>query len=243
MNTPAHSFPFRSTFLLSGLTLAAALALPSYAASPDASIPSVSILNIKKNTEVVKAPPPAATGNSQGSQGKGGKNGQNNQNGKYGNAPKPPQYGSASTKSDLTYVISLRNNSKFPAKNVEVEYHFYNRTTVTTNGIGTSNIDDITSTENLDIDPTSNKDLITQPISHEDTMGAGPDTSNSSSSSGGGGGGRGGRNKLTASPISTSTITAVMGWHVEVRYNDKVIAHRDYPDNLQTLLKNYQPQQ
>ncbi len=231
MNTPARSLPSRSAFVMSGLALVTAvvLVLPSYALAPDPNVPSVSILDVKKNTEKLQLPDPSATsgsgrnqGNNQG--GKGGKGGQQ--------AAKP--LSSISTKSDLTYVITLRNNSKIPAKNVAVEYHFYNRTSNTTNGLSTYSIEDVTSTENLDVDPGSNKELVTQPISHEDSMSVA-----GGANSGGGGGGKG-RSKSMSTPITTMTNTSVMGWHVEVRYNDKIIAHRDYPDNLQSLLKNYQ---
>jgi len=128
-------------------------------------------------------------------------------------------------KADVTYTITIHNNAKFSAKNLAVEYHFYNKTVMTTNGIATSTLDDITSVENVDIDSGKNAIITTRGIPYQDSQ-----ASNGSAT------GRGGKGARTSPSI---TQTYVLGWHVEIRFNGKIIAHDDYPDNLQDLLKSY----
>ncbi len=226
MNAPVRVRPVRATLMLSSLALAAMLsfALPAWAIGPDPYSPMVSIMDVKKGDDKVAPPAPAATGRGTGNNGKGGASGGNNNS----SVPKGAKMLS-STKGDLTYIITLRNTGKIPARNVQVEYHFYNKTVVTDNGLSDPpTITDITSTENIDIDPGKMKDVQTQSIPHENTQ-----SQMNGATSGGG------RQKVTTSSTYSSSVTSVLGWHIEVRYNDKVLQARDQPDNLQDLLKKY----
>ncbi len=234
MNTPVRTHSIRSALVMSGLALVTAsyLALPAYAAdapaTPPAPVPNVTIVDVTKGDSRNIPQAPATTASSSNNNSKGGSNGRTSGNGGSGNTSSRSLI---TAKGDTTYVIKLRNGSKFAAKGVTVEYHFYNRTTNTNNGVSTYTIEDIPGNENVDIDPGKLYELTTQPISHSNSV------SQSGGATQGGGGGRG--KGATSSPTQSSTITAVLGWHIELKFNDKVIKKLDSPDNLQDLLKKY----
>lgn len=231
MNTPpARSYSPRSTLVMAGFALvtAASLARPALAADAPAPVPNISIVDVVKGDDKIAAQAPTQpTTSNNSNNAKGGSNGK-------GGTP-TANTRTMTTKGDVTYIIKLRNGSKFAAKGVQVEYHFYNRTTNTNNGVSTYSISPVESTESVDIDPGKVAEVQTQPISHANTQ-----SQSGGASAGGGGGGKGGKGgKTVSSPVQSSSITSVLGWHIEVKFNDKVIKKLDYPDNLQDLLKKY----
>lgn len=224
VSLPQH--PLRFTLVLAGLALAAVGygTIPASAAGADPSLPAVSILEVKKGED--KPAVPASTSKGSGTAGRGS-GGNRNSGGSSGGARGAKVI--SATKGDLTYIITVRNNGRTAAKNVQVEYHFYNRTVVTDNGLSEApTITDISGTENVDIDPGKMKDIQTQSIPHENTQ-----NQNAGTSSGGG------RTRTVTSGTYSSSVTSLLGWHIEVKYNDKIIQKRDEPDNLQDLLKKY----
>ncbi|HVU36888.1 MAG TPA: hypothetical protein VHC95_01000 [Opitutales bacterium] len=129
--------------------------------------------------------------------------------------PEPPSTNSKNQ--DTRYLVIVHNQSKFAAKGVVVEFHFYNRTTVTTKGKAESTLDDITTTtEPGDIEAGKALQLMSGNVHTEDTQGQG---------------GKAGANNFR--------VTSLLGWHVEVRLNDKVIAHKDSVPNLADMVKAY----
>lgn len=228
MNTPARPSSVRSTLAMTGLAIvtAAYFALPAYAAAPDPAMPTISIVGVNKGDDKVKLTPIAPAKNS-------GNNNSNSSNSRGGNNTSNSSR-TTTTKGDVTYIIQIRNSGKIPAKGLTVAYTFYNLTTNTTNGESTNVIQPITGSESIDLDPNKVKDVETVPISHSNTQSLSSGSNNSS-----GGGGRGGRTMTT--PTSTSSITKVLGSHVEVLYNDKVLKTRNEPDNIDDLVKKYSP--
>lgn len=229
MNTLVHSRPVRTALLAGGLALVAGcyFSLPALAAGIDPSLPSVTISGVKKGDD--KVPASAAAG-----KGTGTSKGTTGSRGAAANSsvPKGAKLLSA-TKGELTYIITVHNNSRVAVKNIQVEYHFYNKTTVTDNGILTDKptVTDITSTENIDLDASKSKDIQTQPIPHENTQ---IQTAGQSSGNG--------RTRVTTSSTYGSTITQLIGWHIELSYNGKIIQKTDDPTNLQDLLKKLEPE-
>ncbi len=222
MTTPARPSSTRSTLLAAGLVLASAayFAQPAGAATPTPPTPTISVLDVKIGKEKTTAAGPT-TGAGSG-QGSGQNGGGRNKGGGFGG-------GNSSTVSNtgtVRYDITLRNTSKVPAKQVVVEYHFYNRTAVTTNGHTNYTMQDLTSTDTKDIDPGQNVVITSIPIPFEDTE---------TQSSGGGG-------RTMGTPTSSSTKTSVFGWKIIMTYNDKPLGKpKENPDNLEDLIQEYSP--
>lgn len=230
MARPLQSLIIRTSFAAAALALGAAVALSpaAFAILPDSSMPSLSISDVKKGVD--KPAPDSSTSTAAGSGGRGfpgsaAGSGSTSTGARRGNAASARR--TSSSKGEVPYIITVRNGSEIQANNVVVEYHFYNRTANISNGIADYTIDDITSTEYLDLAPGKSKDVMTQPIPHEDTE------STAAAS--------GGRTRTVGG--STMTITSLLGWHIEVRYNDKLVVKKEYPDNLQTLLKLNAPKE
>jgi len=231
MITPHRSSSVRFTLLAGScaLVLAAYSAVPLFAATPPPDpVPAVSlVVNKTSETSTTKAPSAASASRNNSSTVNGRTNPMT-----MGRPTQQNQSSSAS--SNVTYTITVRNTGKIPAKNLVVEYHFYNKTTTTDNGKSTYSVEDITSTENVDVDPAKTKDIETQAITHASSMSSSSGNSNNS-----GGGGRRNVGATQSSGGGSSSTTALLGWHVEVRFNDKIIRQVNQPDNLQDLLKQY----
>jgi len=222
MNIPPRFLP-RSLPLVAGCVFVAVFHFGFPACAFGAELPTISF-DVKKNDEKVVQPPKPAAAGASGSAGRGATAG-----GTGRGLAGSKSLGSSTT--DVTYLISLRNTSMVPALNLEVEYHFYTKTATTTNGETTYDIEDVNSIENVDLDVHKAKDIVTQPIALVDNQSTASSKSLSS--------GAAARGKGKSSVISSSVITSLLGWHVEIRFNDKIIAHKDSPDNLQDLLKQY----
>jgi len=126
-----------------------------------------------------------------------------------------------STSSDVVYAVTVRNTTKAPVKGLTLEYHFYNETIANNNGVATTDLSDVSSTETLDLDPGKGKDFLTQPI---------PVAFSATYSGGGGGGGK--KGSISTKADQSTTTTKLLGYHVEVRYNDKVMDSKDDPSDV-----------
>jgi len=221
MTTPSRSISLPSAFLLAACAFAFAVYSSVPVRGADSSGPVLPknsfAIDVNKVDEKLLVPDPATSKGSGGSGGKGGKK----SNTVAGGAQGGHSVGSQNLDNhvDVTYAITVKNRSGIAVQNLAVEYHFYNVTVNTVNGLTTTTIDDITSTENVDIDPGKSKDVITQAVPKVSTV---KDTRTVNPSRGGG----------RTTPTQTSTTSNLLGWHINVLYNDKIISERHSPDDL-----------
>ncbi len=219
------SLPPRSILLFAACAFGGALCFNVPVRADDAPEPprkGAITISVSKADAKIKALS-AGTSGSGGKSSKGGY-GANGDGGGKGGTMTPTGYRNLNEEADVTYAITVKNSSHQPVKNLAVEYHFYNKTVRTTDGISDPpKIDDITSVENVDIDPGKSTDILTQPI---------PNASNASSSIPA----SAARSKTRTSPSQSSTITNLVGWHIEVRFNDQVVAKTDEPFDLKDRL-------
>ncbi len=215
MTTPVRSLPSHSTRSLAVCALAATacFAAPARAAddAPPAP-PAAKTIGVRVTKNDIKFQPSKA-----GAENGGGSNG------------KVASAGNQNTdlQSQLTYTITVTNSAKVPAKGLTVEYHFFNKTVNTNNGNSSYSLDDITSTESVDVAPGKTATVVSLPI---------PQNATTTVSGGGGAsksGGKGGKG-VSASPTQSSSITTLLGYRVEVRFGDKLIlAKSSDPMDLQ----------
>lgn len=119
------------------------------------------------------------------------------------------------------YTITVTNMAANPASGVTLEYHIFNKTTVTGGpGPSTTSLDDITNSTTFDLAPNAKNVIETNDIPYSTTT----------VTSGGGGGGGGKKSGGAAAPATqTSTVTSVLGWVVYVKKGDKII--HTYPSS------------
>lgn len=222
MVTRFQTYLLRAGLIAAASVLVAAMYLspPAWALGTDPNQPAISIIKIEKGVDKPAATAATGTAAATGTGAGSGRRGN-------ANAAALAARRKVSTKGEVPYIITVRNGSEFPAHNVVLEYHFYNRTADISNGLANYTIDDITSTEYLDIAADKSRDITTEPIPYEDTE--------TTAAAGGG------RTRNVGG--STMTITSLLGYHVELRYNDKLISQKEFPDNLQELLRLNTPKE
>jgi len=231
MNTPISRISSRSTILLAVCAFGAVCFAASMEAADAPAASTATAPTLPKNSigiEVVKAEvKPKAAASSSSSSGRG--MGSNSYS--YGgsqNAAEMAARLNTSSEQDATYTITLKNRAKIAAKNLAVEYHFYNVKVDTQNGSTTRTVNDITSTENVDIAAGKSAEVSSQPIPH---------VTKTSVSTGPTPGASFGRTKgISTASNQSSSYTNVLGWHVEVRLGDTVISQKDEPYDLKAQL-------
>ncbi len=118
------------------------------------------------------------------------------------------------------------NLSAAPVKGVVVEYHVYNKTTVSGSGNPTVTLDDITGTSTVDLAGNEKKQIETSDIPHNVT-----NTSTATT----GGGKKGG----PSSTSSSSSVQSVYGWVVYLKFNGKIVHTFKDPDNVMDYVNQY----
>jgi len=135
-------------------------------------------------------------------------------------APKAGKNTVQDAQSQLVYTISIRNLSSFPANNLTLEYHFYNKTTANDAGVTTISVADVTSTESLSLPVNSKRDIQTIPISHEVKQTYAQSTSGGTNTAGT-------KKKGGSSTVSSGqtdvTTTRVMGYVIIVKSGGTII--------------------
>jgi len=228
MTTPTCSRSLHSKLLLAACTLAtsAYFASPVRADDAPAQPPPKGSISIGVKQTAVKVQAPAASTN--------GTNG-TSKSSSHGFGPPAPPSDTQAAENDLTYTITVKNNAKVPAKGLTLEYHFYNRKMQTDNGVTTYSLDDITATQNVDIDPGKSVDVVTQSIPQQ----ASSTVTQAQSSSYGFG------SKGSNKPAQSFTNTKLLGYTIVVKFNDKAITPvksdpADLQDQLDKLKKQMQ---
>ncbi len=259
MNPPTCGLSLRSprlALLVAGcvLTTVAYFAIPSDVSAASTPVKHTYFtIDVKLND--IKSIQTSGSGSTNGKNSRGGSGTSNSRSGGFGSngsggfgsggfGSRGSSSSDFNSQADVTYLITVKNITKFPVKNLQVKYDFYNLTTDTTSdGISTHTIDDITSTENVDIDAGQTcKPIQTQTIRRADSASAGNSQSSSSnnSSSQSFGRSRTGGKGMTTARQSTS-ITDLIGYHVETIFNGEVVGSLDSPIDLQDKLKQFAP--
>lgn len=147
---------------------------------------------------------------------------------------------SMSTAGTVHYLITLRNGSKFPATGLVVQYTFYTKTMSNGPQVGDPQIAAVNFTSDpIDIDAGKNYELESQPINIALSQSQTSSRQYQVISSSGNTDTVSSRSRRTQL-ATTSSQTSVLGWHIEILLDGKVLGHPvNYPDNLQTILKNY----
>jgi len=123
---------------------------------------------------------------------------------------KLPQGTLSSSSSDVVYTLTITNLGHEATPSLDVEYHFFNRTTNHTGGSSTMTVDDITGTESVVIPVNSKKQVKTTNIPKStSTVSAAPTGTKNTSA-------RTSRTLITTAQTTTNS-TAVMGWYVIVK--------------------------
>jgi hypothetical protein len=206
--------------------MACSVATSARAATPP--VPSITITKVEKGTPVRK----------------------NDTAGKDDEVPRSgPGNSTITTKTtsdrgEVNYTISLHNFSTYPAKDLVVEYHFYNITRSTGKSSASNPvITEVKATETLDIDPGKTRDVETKPVPYEMTQvqtttttpygyAVSPvDTATNGYTVT--------PNNVKTTNSTNSTNTTMLGWHIEIRYNGKVIKTDDQPSDLPDKLKDF----
>jgi len=152
-------------------------------------------------------------------------------------APKAGKNTVQDAQSQLVYTISLRNLSSFPANNLTLEYHFYNKTTANNAGVTTITVQDVTSSQSLDLPVNGKSDIQTIPISHDVKQTYAQSTSGGTNTAGtkkkGGGG------TTLSSGQTDITTTRVMGYVIIVRSGSTIVktllSDEDIVDQVRTI--------
>ncbi len=149
---------------------------------------------------------------------------------------------------EATYTIKLHNFSKFPAKDIVVEYRIYTISRNIDNQYAAApTVGEIQATEKATIEPGKDYALVTKPVPFE--MSQTQTTTTTGTPVNGvttlyrqvlpnGETVYTTPNNVSTTSSTASTSTTVLGWHVEVRYNGKVIKSTDEPGDLPDKLKN-----
>jgi len=204
MNIPHHSICARFKRLAAGGLFTAGLffvgATAAFAALRQVPLVSVEVDNGVVTNVVHKgagAPiPPSSTG---------------------GKASKLPSGTLTDSQSQMVYTITVRNLSSFPATNLAVEYHFYNKTSAHNAGTTTTTVDDVTSTVNVDIPVNGRKDIQTNGINHEIKQ------AYATSATGSTIGASSGKKGTMSSGQTDTTTTSVMGYVIIVRSGNTIV--------------------
>jgi len=134
-----------------------------------------------------------------------------------GKASKLPSGTLTDSQSQMVYTITIRNLSSFPATNLAVEYHFYNKTSAHNAGTTTTTVDDVTSTANVDVPVNGRKDIQTIGINHEIKQ------SYAKSATGATIGANSGKKGTVSTGMTDTTTTSVMGYVIIVRSGNTII--------------------
>jgi len=196
-------FPRFAIYTLAGSVLGAAL-FCAHVRAADAPLPNIDIDVKKTQTKVTESD---------------NSDQQNSDNG--GNSGTPIVN---TAKSEIYYIITLHNNSNFAASNVEVDYTIYNRTRVTSKGQTTTNIDNITGTENVDIPANSSKDVETTKVPHQVQQATNKTNGNNR---------RGGNGNKTPPPV---TVQDVAGVWAQVKVGDTVVQTYEDPMDIKAKM-------
>ncbi len=206
MNTPHKFIYVQGRLLLFGMLLAAASlglgATSAFAALKELPLVSVDVDNGVVTNVVHKgagAPPATSAG---------------------GKSTKLASGTVSDSQSQMVYTISIRNLSSFAVSNLAVEYHFYNKTSAHDGGTTTTTVQDVTSTQNVDIPVNGRKDIQTTGINHEVKQSyahtaTGSTVSAKSSSKNGG--------STMSTGQTETTTTSVMGYVIIVRSGNIIV--------------------
>jgi hypothetical protein len=114
-----------------------------------------------------------------------------------------------SISSSVFYTITVRNLNNKPAQGVTLEYHFYNKKTVTNKAGTTITLDDITDSSTFDLDGNAVKTIETTDI---------PQTTKNIATSG-----NTSKTGVSSPGFTKTTITAVMGWVLYIKKGDLIV--------------------